>query len=77
MMAGPRRELAIVHGPQFPTHRLGRHGDFKLLEHPLAEEHGGAQFLFAPVYAAWGKPIPDEWLRPKSAQTADIVGSDG
>ena len=23
--------------------------------------HGGAQFMFAPIYEAWGKAIPEEW----------------
>lgn len=36
-MFGPRRQLAIVHGPQFPAHRLGRDDDAVFLEHPLAE----------------------------------------
>jgi hypothetical protein len=25
--------------------------------------HGGAPFTFAPFYRAWGRPIPDQWLR--------------
>jgi len=37
VMFGPRRQLAIVHGPQFPAHRLGRNDDMVFLEHPLAE----------------------------------------
>jgi hypothetical protein len=37
MMPGPRRELAIVHGPQFPAHRLGRDDDAERLKHLLAE----------------------------------------
>jgi hypothetical protein len=37
VMFGPRRQLAVVHGPQFPAHRLGRNDDMVFLEHPLAE----------------------------------------
>jgi hypothetical protein len=37
VMFGPRRQLAIVHGAQFPAHRLGRDDDAVFLEHPLAE----------------------------------------
>ena len=37
MMPGPRRELAIVHGPQFPAHCLGRDDDVERLKYLLAE----------------------------------------
>lgn len=28
---------------------------------PIVEQQGGAHFAFAPIYEAWGRPIPDEW----------------
>ena len=36
-MPRPRRQLAIVHRPQFPAHRLERDNDPVFPEHPLAE----------------------------------------
>ena len=37
VMLWPRRQLAIVHSPQLPAHRLDRDDDAVFLEHPLAE----------------------------------------
>jgi hypothetical protein len=37
VMFGPRSQPAVVHGPQFPAHRLGRNDDMVFLEHPLAK----------------------------------------
>ena len=31
--------------------------------HPTEEEVGGAHFLFAPIYEAWGRAIPDGWMK--------------
>jgi len=28
------------------------------------EFRGGAHFSFAPVYAAWGKEVPEDWTVP-------------
>ena len=37
VMARPRRQLAIAHGPQLSAHRLDRNDDAIFLERPLAE----------------------------------------
>lgn len=36
------------------------------------ERDGGAQFMFAPIYKVWGKPIPEDWLKATDGvDTAD------
>ena len=42
-----------------------------------SEHRGGAHFMFAPIYEAWGKPIPEEWLRMERLDAADAVKGDG
>lgn len=35
------------------------------------EERGGAHFIFAPVYEAWGKPLPAGWTSGATGATSD------
>jgi hypothetical protein len=42
-----------------------REGDSVALSEPR-EDDGGAPFIFAPFFVAWGLPVPPEWLREMS-----------
>lgn len=40
--------------------QINREGETAKLD-ATVEQPSGAHFLFAPVYQAWGKPVPEEW----------------
>ena len=51
--------------PSMLTAEIKREGKMATLA-PTMEQRGGAAFAFAPVYEAWGRPIPAEWTAGKT-----------
>jgi hypothetical protein len=51
--------------PSMLTAEIKREGKMATLA-PTVEQRGGAQFAFAPIYEAWGRPIPAEWTAGKT-----------
>ena len=49
-------------------------GDAEIRLGDIQQQPGGAQFMFAPFYVAWGKEIPQEWVQ--AFETADRCQSD-
>jgi hypothetical protein len=55
---------------------IWRDGDTATLD-DTTEHRGGAHFMFAPIYEAWGKAIRQEWLSRKRSGAADTVNETG
>lgn len=47
--------------PLYLSAQITREGEKAKLA-PTVERRGGAHFLFAPIYEAWGKPVPKKWM---------------
>lgn len=54
--------VSKVGEPLYLAAEIKRNGKTVTLD-PTAEARGGAHFIFAPVYEAWGKPLPADWTR--------------
>ncbi|WP_165190885.1 hypothetical protein [Caulobacter soli] len=52
--------------------KIQREGKLVKLD-PTEEEVGGAHFLFAPIYEAWGRDIPDDWMKMGEMAAGDKV----
>jgi hypothetical protein len=74
--APDRQELlaaTLVSRDGEPLHlaaRIVRAGDKVQLE-ASTEDRGGSHFQFAPIYAAWGKPVPEAWKDVSPVAHAD------
>ena len=70
-----RRELltgTVVSKTGEPVHleaEIKRNGKTVTLD-PTIEARGGVHFAFAPVYEAWGKPLPADWTRGATSDSA-------
>ena len=57
--------------PLYLAAEIKRDGKAVTLERTV-EGRGGAHFAFAPVYEAWGKPIPADWTGGLTSSLSDL-----